>query len=105
MARGNDIFLHVSGRPGAHVIIRTIPGKTVPRDTLLEAGQLALYYSLGKRSGAVFVEGAAAEVDYTPAKLVSKPKGAPPGLVMLSRHKTLRIRLEREIFERIGAGS
>lgn len=105
MARGNDIFLHVSGRPGAHVIIRTIPGKTVPRDTLLEAGQLALYYSLSKRSGAVFVEGAAAEVDYTPAKMVSKPKGAPPGLVMLIRHKTLRIRLDREIFERIRAGS
>ena len=105
MARGNDIFLHVSGRPGAHVIIRTIPGKTVPRDTLLEAGQLALYYSLSKRSSAVFVEGATAEVDYTPAKLVSKPKGAPPGLVMLISHKTLRIRLDREIFERVRAGS
>ena len=105
MARGNDLFLHVSGRPGAHVIIRTVPGKTVPRDTLLEAAQLALYYSLPRRSGAVFVEGAAAEVDYTPAKLVSKPKGAPPGLVMLRSHKTLRIRLDREIFERIGAGS
>ena len=49
--------------------------------------------------------GAAAEVDYTPAKMVSKPKGAPPGLVMLIRHKTLRIRLDREIFERIRAGS
>tara|TARA_B100000809_G_C15127500_1_gene526889 strand:- start:1759 stop:3234 length:1476 start_codon:yes stop_codon:yes gene_type:complete len=104
-AHGNDIFLHVSGRPGAHVIIRTIPGKTVPRDTLLEASQLALYYSITKRSGAVFVDGAAAEVDYTPAKLVSKPRGAPPGLVMLSSHKTLRIRLDRDIFERIRAGS
>jgi predicted ribosome quality control (RQC) complex YloA/Tae2 family protein len=66
---------------------------------------LALYYSLSKRSSAVFVEGAAAEVDYTPVKLVSKPKRAPPGLVMLSSHKTLRIRLDREIFERIRAGS
>ena len=104
MARGNDIFLHVSGRPGAHVIIRTVPGKTVPRDTLLEAAQLALYYSLTRRSSGVFVEGASADVDYTPAKLVSKPKGAPAGLVMLSSHKTLRIRLDREIFGRIGGG-
>ena len=92
MARGNDIFLHASGRPGAHVIIRTVAGKTVPRDTLLEAAQLALYYSLTRRSSAVFVEGASADVDYAPAKLLSKPKGAPPGLVLLRSHKTLRVR-------------
>ena len=104
MARGNDIFLHASGRPGAHVIIRTVAGKTVPRDTLLEAAQLALYYSLTRRSSAVFVEGASADVDYAPAKLLSKPKGAPPGLVLLRSHKTLRVRLDKEIFDRIEGG-
>ncbi len=104
MARGNDIFLHASGRPGAHVIIRTVAGKTVPRDTLLEAAQLALYYSLTRRSSAVFVEGASADVDYAPAKLLSKPKGAPPGLVLLRSHKTLRVRLDKEIFNRIEGG-
>ena len=100
-AKGNDLFLHASGRPGAHVIIRTLPGKTVPRDTLLEAAQLALYYSLTRRSSAVFVEGASAEVDYAPAKMLSKPKGAPPGLVLLRSHKSLRVRLDKEIFDRI----
>ena len=104
MARGNDIFLHASGRPGAHVIIRTVAGKTVPRDTLLEAAQLAFYYSLTRRSSAVFVEGASADVDYAPAKLLSKPKGAPPGLVLLRSHKTLRVRLDKEIFDRIEGG-
>ena len=104
MARGNDIFLHASGRPGAHVIIRTVAGKTIPRDTLLEAAQLALYYSLTRRSSAVFVEGASADVDYAPAKLLSKPKGAPPGLVLLRSHKTLRVRLDKEIFDRIEGG-
>ncbi len=104
MARGNDIFLHASGRPGAHVIIRTVAGKTVPRDTLLEAAQLALYYSLTRRSSVVFVEGASADVDYAPAKLLSKPKGAPPGLVLLRSHKTLRVRLDKEIFDRIEGG-
>lgn len=104
IANGNDIFLHASGRPGAHVIIRTVAGKTVPRDTLLEAAQLALYYSLPRRSSAVFVEGASADVDYTPAKLVSKPKRAPAGLVLLSTHKTLRVRLDKEIFDRIQGG-
>ena len=104
MARGNDIFLHASGRPGAHVIIRTVAGNTVPRDTLLEASQLALYYSLTRRSSAVFVEGASADVDYAPAKLLSKPKGAPPGLVLLRSHKTLRVRLDKEIFDRIEGG-
>ena len=104
MARGNDIFLHASGRPGAHVIIRTVAGKTVPRDTLLEAAQLALYYSLTRRSSAVFVEGASADVDYAPVKLLSKPKGAPPGLVLLRSHKTLRVRLDKDIFDRIEGG-
>ncbi len=101
IARGNDIFLHVSGRPGAHAVIRTQKGKSVPTETLLDAGQLALYYSLPERSAGVFAVGAAAEVDYTPAKFLSKPRGARPGAVLLARHKTLRIELDKARMERL----
>ena len=105
MARGNDIFLHVSGRPGAHVIVRNRPGKSVPTEVLLDAAALALYYSLPRRSSRALLEGATADVDYTPAKYVTKPKGARPGLVLLSRHKTLHIALEKERLERLLTGA
>jgi predicted ribosome quality control (RQC) complex YloA/Tae2 family protein len=105
LARGNDLFLHVSGRPGAHVIIRTQPGKSVPPDTLLDAAQLALYYSLPERSGGVFHAPVSADIDYAPVKHVHKPRGARPGAVLLSQRKTLRVQLEQARIERLRAGS
>jgi len=105
IARGNDLFLHVCGKPGAHVIIRTVAGKSVPPQTLLDAAQLAVYYSLPIRSSGVLVAGATAEVDYTPAKFVHKPKGAKAGLVLLQRHKSLRIQLEEDVISRLRSSS
>ena len=90
-ARGNDTFLHVSGRAGAHVIVRSQLGKQTPLETLLDAAQLALEYSLPKGKGAERARGGAFDVDYTEVKHVRKPRGARPGLVLLSRHRTLRI--------------
>jgi predicted ribosome quality control (RQC) complex YloA/Tae2 family protein len=106
MAHGNDTFLHVSGRPGAHVIVRALPGKTVPLETLLDAAHLALYYSFSPKarsgSGTTRFAGApAAEVHYAPAKHVRKPKGLKPGMVLLATHKTLRVRLEADRIERL----
>src|SRR4030095_16704430 len=60
MGKGNDLFLHVSGRPGSHVIVRSVPGKTFPLGTILDAPRLALHYTLPERSR---VEGARADVD------------------------------------------
>ena len=98
MGKGNDLFLHVSGRPGTHVIVRAVPGKTFPLETILDAAQLALHYTLPERSR---VEGARADVDYTPVKHVRKPRGAKPGLVLLATHKTVRVRLDPERIERL----
>jgi predicted ribosome quality control (RQC) complex YloA/Tae2 family protein len=101
IGKGNDIFLHVSGRAGAHVLIRNVPGKSVPLETLMDAAQLALYYSLQERSRGELASGMTAEVDYTPLKHVRKPKGLKPGLVLLAAHKTLRVRLDPVHLERI----
>ena len=98
MGRGNDLFLHVSGSPGAHVIVRSVPGKTFPLETILDAAQLALHYTLPERSRQA---GARAEVDYTPVKHVRKPRGAKPGLVLLATHKTVRVRLDPARVERL----
>lgn len=84
-ARPADLFLHVRGGTGSHVIVPTPRGKTVPRDTLLEAAELAVWFS-DRRGTSV------AEVDHTPRRYVRKPRKAPPGLVAVERAKTLTFR-------------
>jgi predicted ribosome quality control (RQC) complex YloA/Tae2 family protein len=83
IARGNDLFFHVRGSPGSHVVVRKPRDKSVPLATLLDAATLAIHYS--KMRGR-----SQAEVSYTPCKYVSKPKGAKAGLVRISNERTLR---------------
>lgn len=92
-ARGRDLFFHVRGCPGSHVILRVDPKRPPNHESLLDAGALAVYYSKARNRGAV-------DVSYTPRKWVKKPKGAKPGLVQISNAKTVRAggdpaRLER----------
>jgi predicted ribosome quality control (RQC) complex YloA/Tae2 family protein len=84
VARSNDLFFHVEGFPGSHVIVRAARGKPVPLETLLDAAALAVHYSKAR-------DHARAEVSYTPRKWVRKPRGAAPGRVVLERHETLRV--------------
>ncbi len=87
IAKPGDLFLHVRGAPGSHVIVPTPRGKTVPKDTLLDAAQLACLFS--KRR-----EAEHNEVDYVERRYVRKPKSAAPGLVTVERAKTLTVRLD-----------
>ncbi len=64
-ARGNDIWLHVRGRPGAHAVIPVQPGKSVPLETLLDAAHLVIFYSGGENWSTT-------EVDYTAKKYVKR---------------------------------
>ena len=82
-ARGNDLFFHVRGSPGSHVIVRSPRDGSVPLDTLLDAALLAVHYS--KQRG-----NARADVSYTPRKYVRKPRGAKPGLVQISNERVLQ---------------
>jgi hypothetical protein len=66
-ARGNDLWMHVRGRPGAHVLIPLQPGKSAPLATLLDAASLVVYYSGGENWGKT-------EVDYTFKKYVKRIK-------------------------------
>ncbi len=69
VARGNDMWLHTKGRPGAHVVILIPPKKSASLDTLLFAARLAVVHSGGKEWGRT-------EVDYTFRKHVKKIKGS-----------------------------
>lgn len=87
-ASPRDIWLHTKEIPGSHVIIKT-NGQEVPDQTLLEAANLAAYYSKARQSGQV-------PVDYTPKKYVKKPNGAKPGFVIYETNKTVYVTPEEE---------
>ncbi len=82
-ASKNDIWLHTKGIPGSHTVIIT-EGREVPDTTILEAAQLAAYFSKAKDSSQV-------PVDYTLIRRVSKPQGAKPGKVIYTEQKTVYV--------------
>ncbi len=98
IARGNDVWLHVQGGAGSHVVIRMPRGRTASLEDLLDAAALAVHFS--KRRGA-----AAAEVIYTQRKHVRKERGARPGAVSVARGKTLFVTAAAERARRLLAAA
>ncbi|MCL2377885.1 MAG: NFACT family protein [Defluviitaleaceae bacterium] len=82
-AKHHDIWLHTKDIAGSHVIIIT-NGAEPPETTILEAANLAAYYSKGRESSKV-------PVDYTKRRYVRKPNGAKPGRVIYDRHSTVYV--------------
>jgi len=84
VAHSRDTWMHAADYPGSHVVIRNANRKEIPQRTLLEAAQLAAFFSQGKKQ-------TKAAVNYTEKKFVSKPKGSAPGSVRISSFKTLLV--------------
>jgi predicted ribosome quality control (RQC) complex YloA/Tae2 family protein len=85
LARGNDLFFHLEGYPGSHVVLRT-EGRSDPSPrSLLDACELAVHFSKMKNAGS-------ADVHVAPIKNVKKPKGAKPGLVYVRSGKSIHLR-------------
>jgi predicted ribosome quality control (RQC) complex YloA/Tae2 family protein len=80
IARGNDLWLHVRGRPGSHTVILLPPKRSASLDTLLDAAHLCILFSGGKDWGKT-------EVDYTYRKFVKKIKNQTE--VSYTNNKTL----------------
>jgi len=93
LAKPNDLWLHAADYPGSHVIVRNPTRKEIPHRTLIEAAQLAAYFSQANKDPKV-------DIHYTQRKFVSKPRGAAPGLVRLLRFKTIIV-APREAGERV----
>ncbi|WP_438018385.1 NFACT RNA binding domain-containing protein [Sorangium sp. So ce315] len=88
IAEPHDLWLHVAGgTPGSHVIVRNPERVEVPRGVVERAAAAAAWYS--KARGAARVE-----VHVCRVADVSKPRGAPAGLVQLARWKSVRVRPE-----------
>ena len=84
VAKSLDLWLHAADYPGSHVVVKNPNRKEIPQKTLLEAAQLAAFYSKAKKDAKVAVH-------YTQKKFVNKPKGAVPGLVSLASFKTILV--------------
>ena len=87
-AKPDEMWLHVKNTPGSHVLIL---GEQEPDDaTLLEAAQLAAYYSKARGNSQVMV-------DYTPRRYIKKPNGSAPGYVIYSQNYSLYINSEKTL--------
>lgn len=84
MARSLDLWFHAADYPGSHVIVRSQNKKEIPNRTLVEAAELAAFYSDAR-------EQPKAAVHYTQKKFVNKPRRAAPGLVSLASFKTILV--------------
>jgi len=90
LASGNDTWLHAKNIQGSHIIIKNKGSKqSLPLDTLIQAANLAAYFSKAKKDNKVLV-------DYTFKKHLKKPKNAKPGIVIYSQEKGLWIKIDSE---------
>jgi predicted ribosome quality control (RQC) complex YloA/Tae2 family protein len=64
--------------------VRNPTRKEIPQRTVIEAAQLAGRFSQASEDGKVVIH-------YTERKFLSKPKGSAPGLVRMSRFRSINV--------------
>jgi predicted ribosome quality control (RQC) complex YloA/Tae2 family protein len=94
VARPQDHWLHARGVTGAHVVVQLQRGETCPADLLIDAAHLAAYFSDARGEATI-------EVQHTSRRHVRKPRGSPPGGVVVSREKVIVLRVEPERLQRL----
>jgi predicted ribosome quality control (RQC) complex YloA/Tae2 family protein len=87
--KGNDMWLHARDYHGSYVFIKQRAGKSVPLEILLDAGNLAIFYSKGRNNGQ-------GDLFYTQVKYLRRAKNAPKGLVIPTQEKNLHVKVEEE---------
>ncbi len=79
-----DIWLHAQKAPGSHVLLLS-EGNEIPDDAIVEAAEIAAYYSSQK-------DGTIVTVDYTDVKNIKKPNGAKPGFVVYYTYYSVNVK-------------
>ncbi len=87
IARPHDLWLHVKGLTGAHVLVPLAKTRECPPELLIDAAHLAAHFSDARGEAVV-------DVQYVARKYVRKPRGGAPGLVTIEREKVVGVRLE-----------
>lgn len=95
VARAHDLWLHVEGYGGSHVVVRNPKGQTVPPRTLHEAAQLAAFFSKARNAGKV-------PVHYTPVRFVKKVKRGKPGIVLITQEKSVQVTADPAVVAALG---
>ena len=86
LSQPHDLWFHVVGVPGSHVILRRPTRTAVPKPrTLEEAAATAAYFSKARKLSRV-------PVIYTERKFVSKPRRGKPGQALATRERELLVR-------------
>jgi predicted ribosome quality control (RQC) complex YloA/Tae2 family protein len=93
LAKPWHLWLHARGQSGAHVLIPLNRNEVAKPETLIDAAQLAWYFSDGR-------EAPVGEVSYVQARYLKKAKGK-AGAVLLTQEKTLRLRVEKARLNRL----
>lgn len=83
----NDIWFHVQGFHGSHVVLKT-NGNEIPDDNpiLIKCAKLAALHSKANNENKV-------AVDYTLIKNIKKPKGSKPGFVIFNNYKSIVVEM------------
>ncbi len=82
-SKGNDLWFHVHGFPGSHVVLRCAESEQPPdKQSIKQAAQLAAYFSKMRNAKKVAVH-------YCRVFDVKKPKGAKSGKVVISKFKKI----------------
>jgi predicted ribosome quality control (RQC) complex YloA/Tae2 family protein len=79
----DDLWLHVRGLPGAHVVIKSA-GQAVPEEIVKRAASIAAYYSSARDEHQV-------AVDVTERRKVGRVRGGHPGLVTYRNERTIEV--------------
>ena len=86
IARPDDLWFHARQVAGSHVVLRRAGRKEGPdKQAILETAAIAAYHSKAGRSSKT-------SVSYTEKRHVRKPRGARPGLAVISREKVVMVR-------------
>ncbi|GLY10547.1 Rqc2 family fibronectin-binding protein [Pseudobacillus badius] len=86
-ARRDEIWLHTKDIPGSHVVIRS---EAPTEETIVEAANLAAYFSKAKSSSSV-------PVDFTKVRHVKKPSGSKPGFVIYDNQQTVYVTPDEDL--------
>jgi len=83
LARPNDLWFHVAGFPGSHVVLRCAAGDA-DRDSIREAAALAGWFSKMRNGKNVAIH-------YCRGADVSKPRKVKPGTVVIKHEKKIKV--------------
>jgi predicted ribosome quality control (RQC) complex YloA/Tae2 family protein len=94
IANGSDLWFHTANFPGSHVILKLKKGQPPDQESILDAAQLALYYSKAKKMKTD-------DIIFSECKYLSRADKNKKGLVNVAKRKLLRIQLDPQRLKRL----